>query len=393
MNRTYSKKGISIAMMLVMILTLSALLSAFFRVNAVNAASKIKLSKTQVSLQVGRTAKISLKNAKSSKVKWGSSNKSVATVENGKISAKKEGKAIITAKYKNKNYNCTVKVIAVETALTPYQKYGQVEYDQAVQIAGYSYQYAVLYDIYSSSNEGENYVLYNLNGEYDTFSFTYGHVDNKYTDDCMLTIYLDGKLVEQYTDLNSEMMPKNITIDVSGASQMKVECRIATQWAGQCGTYALVNLNFHKDTSAAANSISNGRRVVSASTPYQTFGQVKCDQIVQMAGTTYQQTVLYDIYSSSNEGANYVLYNLNGEYNTFSFTYGHCDDKYTDDCMLTIYLDGKLVKQYTDLNSEMMPKDVTIDISGASQMKIDCRIATHWAGQCGTYALANLNFH
>ena len=259
-------------------------------------------------------------------------------------------------------------------------------------MAGYRYQKAILYDIYSSSNEGANYVLYNLNGEYDTFSFTYGHVDNKYTDDCMLSIYLDGELVDEYTDLTSEMMPKNVTIDVSGASQMKVDCRIATHWSGQCGTYALTNLNFHKTSSSASSTTSDGKRAISASKPYQTYGQVECNKIVQMTGKTYQQAILYDIYSSSNEGANYVLYNLNREYNTFSFTYGHCDDKYTDDCMLTIYLDGKIAGQYTDLTSEMMPTNVTIDVSGASQMKIDCRIATHWSGQCGSYALANLNF-
>ena len=41
----------------------------------------------------------------------------------------------------------------------------------------------------------------------------------------------------------AEMIPKNVTIDVSGVSQLKIDCQIASEYAGLSGTYALVNLN------------------------------------------------------------------------------------------------------------------------------------------------------
>lgn len=53
------------------------------------AAKKVKLSKTKVSIQVGKTKKISIKNAKKgAKVTWKTSNKKVVKI----VKSKKKGK-------------------------------------------------------------------------------------------------------------------------------------------------------------------------------------------------------------------------------------------------------------------------------------------------------------
>ena len=278
-----------------------------------------------------------------------------------------------------------------DTELEPYQTYGAAEYNKSLQMAGYVYQNSVVYNIYSSSNGNSNYVLYNLDNKYDKLSFTYGHYDGKYRDDCILLVYGDGKLLAQYTDLKAEMMPQNVTIDVSGVSQLKIDCQIASGYAGLSGTYGLSNIKFHEKNSSELVSISTGTRVVDISEPYQTYGAVEYNKSVQMAGYMYQNSVVYNIYSSSNGNSNSVIYNLDNKCNMLSFTYGHCDDKYKDDCILLIYGDGKLLAQYTDLKAEMIPKNVTIDVSGVSQLKIDCQIASEYAGLSGTYALVNLN--
>lgn len=71
----------------------------------------VALSKTSVSLKKGTKYTLKLKNATASKVKWSSSNKSVATVsKNGVVTAKKAGKATVAAKYGSKKYKCTVTV-------------------------------------------------------------------------------------------------------------------------------------------------------------------------------------------------------------------------------------------------------------------------------------------
>ncbi len=76
----------------------------------VQAATKIKLSKTKLTLYVKKTATLKVKGTKK-KVTWSSSNKKVAKVsKTGKITAVKKGTATITAKVGGKKYKCKVTV-------------------------------------------------------------------------------------------------------------------------------------------------------------------------------------------------------------------------------------------------------------------------------------------
>ena len=77
----------------------------------VEAAKKTGLNKTSVTIYVGETTTLKLTGTKAKS--WSSSNKKVVTVKNGKLTAKKAGKATITCKGKNKNsYKCKVTVKA-----------------------------------------------------------------------------------------------------------------------------------------------------------------------------------------------------------------------------------------------------------------------------------------
>lgn len=81
------------------------------------------LSKTSLTMCVGKTATLTLKNTKQS-VKWSSSNTKIATVSSsGKITAKATGTATIYAKVLNKTYNCKVKVLSA----TAYKYYSNRE--------------------------------------------------------------------------------------------------------------------------------------------------------------------------------------------------------------------------------------------------------------------------
>lgn len=74
------------------------------------AKKKPKLNKTRLTLYVGKTATLKVKNSKK-KVKWSTSKKAVATVsKKGKVSAKKKGTATITAKVAKKKLKCKVTV-------------------------------------------------------------------------------------------------------------------------------------------------------------------------------------------------------------------------------------------------------------------------------------------
>lgn len=98
-----SKQFLSAILILALVLTMTPIYSSA-------KAKKVKLSKTKVTLYVGKTTTLKLKNNKK-KIKWSSNKKKVATVsKKGVVKAKKKGTAKITAKVGKKKYTCKVTV-------------------------------------------------------------------------------------------------------------------------------------------------------------------------------------------------------------------------------------------------------------------------------------------
>lgn len=76
-----------------------------------NAKKVVKLNKSKLTLQTGKTSKLKLKNTKK-KIKWSSKNKKVATVSRkGVVKAVSVGKTTIIAKSGKKKYSCKVTVV------------------------------------------------------------------------------------------------------------------------------------------------------------------------------------------------------------------------------------------------------------------------------------------
>lgn len=95
-------KLVAIFMAVIMILS-------FNPVNA-QAATKMKINKTKTTIYVGDSTSLKVTGT-NKKIKWTSSNKKVATVTaKGKVTAKKVGKTVITAKVAGKKFKCTVVV-------------------------------------------------------------------------------------------------------------------------------------------------------------------------------------------------------------------------------------------------------------------------------------------
>ena len=86
--------------------------------NRTNANAAVKLSRTRLSFCIGETQTLKVTGT-SDKVKWSSSDKSIAKVSSkGKVKGMKPGKATITAKVAGKQLKC--KVTIFETIGTYY---------------------------------------------------------------------------------------------------------------------------------------------------------------------------------------------------------------------------------------------------------------------------------
>lgn len=97
---------------IVSVLLASLLILAMLPMSAAAAKKGIKLDKTKAALSVGETLTLTrtVTGYKKYTVQWSSSDKTVATVSKGKVTAKKEGTATITAKIKGTDYKATCKV-------------------------------------------------------------------------------------------------------------------------------------------------------------------------------------------------------------------------------------------------------------------------------------------
>lgn len=115
---------------------LAAAMALTMAATPVSAAAKPKLSKTRLTMTVGDTATLKVKNAaKKEKITWKSNKKAVAAVTaKGKVTAKKEGKAVISATLKNakKTLKCNVTVNAAA-------KPEETPQDITTMLAGKSY--------------------------------------------------------------------------------------------------------------------------------------------------------------------------------------------------------------------------------------------------------------
>lgn len=115
MNKYFKKSTKrSVISMLSIAITLCLLFSLLFPGKAVNAAPRMRLNKTAVTLIQGKTVKLRVIGTKR-KVTWKSSNKKIAKVnKKGVVKALSPGKCTITAKVRGKKLKCKVTVDTVE---------------------------------------------------------------------------------------------------------------------------------------------------------------------------------------------------------------------------------------------------------------------------------------
>lgn len=153
MNK-WKKLSTAIAMAIIMAIITPAILPNQFV--AVAQAATIKLNKTSLSLEVGKSYTLKVSGTKD-KVTWTSSDKKVATVSSkGKVTGKKAGKATITATVNKKKFTC--KVTVKKAATTDYLKKAPFE-AQEITFAEFKAVVPTAWDSSALQFEGTDMVL------------------------------------------------------------------------------------------------------------------------------------------------------------------------------------------------------------------------------------------
>ena len=121
------KSGLKIMITLMFVIGMIAV-GTSGQVSTVEAATNIKLNRTNVVLIKGQTVQLKFNGAQG-KVKWSSSNNKAAVVNAaGKVTAKSKGTAVIKAKFRNRVYNCKVQVETPRISKTSVNLYTKGSY-------------------------------------------------------------------------------------------------------------------------------------------------------------------------------------------------------------------------------------------------------------------------
>lgn len=193
-------------------------------------AAGLKLNKKAVSVKTGKTVRLKLNRSVVS-VKWKSADTSIATVSNGRVTGVSVGNTVVTATCRQyngrtKKLRCKVYVKSSRYLRNPVpdNMTWNISRD-TVEMGGQVYSYGL---------SGNGTVTFNLNGDYQTFSYVVGAKENYidsngpiiYEDDAV-RIYCDGDLVREYSEargtLSENMSPETDSIDVSNCVTLTIE--------------------------------------------------------------------------------------------------------------------------------------------------------------------------
>ncbi len=169
----FMKRMFSVGLALVM--TIGLLCNAAPDFYNVNASGKVTINKKTATLTEGESIQLKIKNTKKT-VKWSSSNKNVATVtKKGKVTAKKAGKATITAKVGNKKYTSKITVKAKKVKETNILASRVNKLKSYIKENGYVNGYG---DKAIKYTDGEDWVCISYKENTDSLCFFYSDEDS-----------------------------------------------------------------------------------------------------------------------------------------------------------------------------------------------------------------------
>lgn len=193
-------------------------------------AAAVKISQKKLTLEVGASKVLKLTGTKG-KVTWSTSKKSVAEVsKTGKVTAKKAGKATITATIGKKKYTCQVTVTAA-AAVNPLVKKAPFEAKEAnYKKISYIMPKDFKTQIISEQEKAAMLMLYPANGDaekgYSSVVLTIEENENKKPDYSVTKEYFSSYITE--TLIKNQYTQQGIEADVTNFKTSDYETKLGT---------------------------------------------------------------------------------------------------------------------------------------------------------------------
>ncbi|MCM1244783.1 MAG: Ig-like domain-containing protein [Roseburia sp.] len=206
-------------------------------------AKSVKLNKTKITLNIGESKVLKLKNNKK-RVRWSSNKKKVATVtQRGMVTARQKGIAIITAKIGKKKYKCTVIVkkrkssqSASSSAPTSAPDSTEpntqniinltnVDSEKFIKETGkvkdsFANEYT---NCYVADTLNDTYVVLYLAKKYSSLNLTIAPTEDRHSKTITYTqIYADNTLVYTSEDITKTTKPINVNLSIENIDTLKI---------------------------------------------------------------------------------------------------------------------------------------------------------------------------
>jgi tetratricopeptide (TPR) repeat protein len=227
----------------------------------------------------------------------------------------------------------------------------------------------------SSSNDPV-WGVYNLASQYSSLEFILSHVDMTNNYGGSMQIFYDNILTDEYP-LTSDMLPRVISLDVTGVAQLKISMKIeGYDTLYGCGN-PILSIEGNNEATTIPTTKAQDGYIPDVSPAYQQAGNYDEYSLKVSGGTDsfYMGGIRYTdgmTMSSSNDPV-WGVYNLASQYSSLEFVLSHVDKTNNYNGKLQIFYDGILHEEYP-LTPDMPPRMISLDVTGVSQLKISFKI-------------------
>jgi len=344
---------------------------------------QFRLDRSSIVLANGASATLSVitnpANVKNLEYTWESSDSSIATVNNGQVTAKGFGAATISLLTANGMIKATcevninaflgrdIKAYQLDRRMKEYPNSG------SFKMVGVSYVNGV-----TGSGSGAK-AYYNVGGQYKYLSGIYGPVDGNIKTHVRgssnINIYGDGKLLSELKSIMGNG-PQSFSVDIKDVSIICIEIMNATNNLHGLANAMVSNSQVSVSSDKPNNVFSDNAYLGKDIKPYQTYEMLSYpdDGSFKMAGVSYVNGV-----SNRNRHVDVgkAYYNVDGQYANLSGIYGPVDGTTSGGRNINIYGDGKLLTKLPS-QARNSPKSFSVDITGVSIIYIEIIPIKSW---------------